>query len=245
MNKGYNVVGMKPSIIWNYPDLVNDRIDADYFRIDYIANSAIAESNKFFQPLSEYAYQPNESLNSYYPFERINYIDIGNVSLFDGSFSYENYLTTEAPSRAKRIIKPRDILVSTVRPNRNAIVIVDKHAPENLICSTGFCVLRANNIKSGYLFAFFKTDYAIKELVRRTTGGMYPAISNEDILEVKLPIPTEDVQQYIGNKIRKAEELREEAKRLRKDVDTLFKKHVKFVNLSQVMRDRFTRIANH
>lgn len=51
-------------------------------------------------------------------------------------------LGADAPSRARQVVQKDDVLVSTVRPNLNAVAIV----PVNLdgeIASTGFCVLRA------------------------------------------------------------------------------------------------------
>ena len=47
----------------------------------------------------------------------------------------------EAPSRARQLVYPGDVLVSTVRPGLNAVAAVPYGLP-NAIASTGFCVLR-------------------------------------------------------------------------------------------------------
>lgn len=46
-----------------------------------------------------------------------------------------------APSRARKAIRAGDVLVSTVRPNLNAVAVVPDHL-DGEIASTGFAVLR-------------------------------------------------------------------------------------------------------
>ena len=82
----------------------------------------------------------------------IEYIDIASVN--SGRLEgYTTYEVTEAPSRARRIIKNNDIIFSTVRPNLKAYYYV-KNCPQNAICSTGFAVLRAKKgINSRFVYS--------------------------------------------------------------------------------------------
>src|SRR3989344_8747637 len=57
-------------------------------------------------------------------------------------YDFKKGLGKEAPSRAKQLVKDKDILISTVRPNLNAVAIVPKEL-DNQICSTGYCIIRA------------------------------------------------------------------------------------------------------
>ena len=50
-------------------------------------------------------------------------------------------LGSEAPSRARQRVRKDDVLVSTVRPNLNAVAKVPKSL-DAATASTGFCVLR-------------------------------------------------------------------------------------------------------
>ena len=100
----------------------------------------------------------DESLSENYSEDfEINYIDIGSVTT--GSINkYENMMYSTAPSRAKRIVKNGDILVSTVRTYLKAI------APISLK-EDNFVSMQAFSLKTKYasLFFFEKTIYKYSE----------------------------------------------------------------------------------
>jgi type I restriction enzyme S subunit len=72
----------------------------------------------------------------------IDYIDIGNVQAGRGIVGSESLRFGTAPSRARRILRADDVLVSTVRTYLRAVASVnDEH--DGAVCSTGFTVLTA------------------------------------------------------------------------------------------------------
>jgi len=78
------------------------------------------------------------------PDEFFNYVDISGIDREEKIVAKVKTLKgMDAPSRARRVIRTGDVLVSTVRPNLNAVVLIPDELG-NQICSTGFCVLRAN-----------------------------------------------------------------------------------------------------
>ncbi|MCI0625397.1 MAG: restriction endonuclease subunit S [Acidobacteria bacterium] len=114
-----------------------------------------------------------------------------------------------APSRARKEIRTGDVLVSTVRPNLNAVTIV----PEDLdgeIASTGLCVLRAdrNHVHPRFLFYRVRCDDFVQFLVDRVTGANYPAVSDRVVKAAPLPLPPLDEQERIVRILDEAEELR-------------------------------------
>ena len=117
--------------------------------------------------------------------------------------------TNEAPSRARQVVKPDDVLVSTVRPALNAVAMVPDRL-SNPIASTGFCVLRARNdlLDSNYLFNFVVSKPFVQILTSRQRGGSYPAVSDEDILSLQVPLPPLSEQQRIVEILQEAEEVR-------------------------------------
>jgi type I restriction enzyme S subunit len=121
--------------------------------------------------------------------------------------------TTEAPSRARQLVKAGDVLVSTVRPNLNGVAVVPD-ALDGAIASTGFCVLRAKSseLDGRYLFHWAKSPKFISDMVRKATGANYPAVSDRIIHESAIPRPPVTEQRRIATILDKAEELR--AKRL-------------------------------
>jgi type I restriction enzyme S subunit len=115
----------------------------------------------------------------------------------------------DAPSRARKEIFEGDVLVSTVRPNLNAVAIV----PSNLngqIASTGFCVLRPNKsvVESKFLFYFTLTPGFIDALTSKVRGAHYPAVSDQDIKAVDLLLPPPSEQHRIVEILDQADELR-------------------------------------
>lgn len=111
-----------------------------------------------------------------------------------------------APSRARRIIKEGDILLSTVRPNLKSFLIFKKPIDfkDDWICSTGFGVLTAkeNQDKDFYFFQIL-SEIGEKQFYSFVAGTNYPAINDRDfkrILFYEAPFPE---QKIIGEKISK------------------------------------------
>ena len=117
----------------------------------------------------------------------IQYIDIGSVSATEGISHIETMLFKDAPSRARRIVKDGDVIVSTVRTYLEAIAPID-NPPENLIVSTGFAVIRPNkNLYKGYAAYCLRAKGFIKEVVARSVGVSYPAINSSDLVNIAVP----------------------------------------------------------
>lgn len=128
----------------------------------------------------------------------INYVEISDVTLARGIKQTHQMTFFEAPSRARRIVRDGDILISTVRTYLRSIVAV-KEASANLIASTGFCVLRPlRGIDSDFLGWVIKSEPFISEVVARSVGVSYPAIKASDLVNIKIPIPDLDTQQRIS-----------------------------------------------
>lgn len=127
------------------------------------------------------------------------YIEIGALNIEDGRIEEVAYIPIEnAPSRAKVIVRANDIIVSTTRPNRGAIVRITKD--ENLfIASTGFSVIREINssVNPDYLYMVLRLGFVLEQLSQRSTGGNYPAITQEELGKVFIPIPSLITQQKI------------------------------------------------
>lgn len=138
------------------------------------------------------------------------YVDI---SAIDRSLkvitSTPEILGVDAPSRARKEIREGDILVSTVRPNLNAIAVVPQHL-DGQIASTGFCVLRPNKsaIVGKYLFYFTTTPPFVGILSGKIRGAHYPAVSDSDVKEIELPLPTVSEQHRIVEILDQADALR-------------------------------------
>ena len=143
------------------------------------------------------------------------YVDISSVDNNKKEITgVTHVLNADAPSRARQFVKSGDILVSTVRPNLNAVALITDLL-NGAVCSTGFAVLRSvdNLVNRNFLFFWIKSSFFIEELSSKAKGANYPAVSFKDVLSVKIPLPPLEEQQYIVEILQQAEELR----RLRQD----------------------------
>ena len=146
-----------------------------------------------------------------------DYVDIGSVTYEDGIISNEKMLFKNAPSRARRIAKEGDTIVSTVRTYLKAIDYINK-SKSNFIYSTGFAILQPNlDIYPKFLFAFVKSDAFTEQVAINSKGMSYPAINSTDLGAQKvLYLPKEEQIQIserleiIEEKIRKTIAIKEQ-----------------------------------
>lgn len=143
------------------------------------------------------------------PTEEFFYVDIAGVDNETKSIvAAKRIVGAAAPSRARKIIHKGDIIVSTVRPNLNAVAVVPA-AFDNQICSTGFSVLRpSDKVLSGYLFAFVRSPTFIAYLVSKTRGANYPAVNDSEVKDVRIPVAPVAEQELIVTLVDEADELR-------------------------------------
>lgn len=115
----------------------------------------------------------------------------------------------EAPSRARQIVRANDVLVSTVRPNLNAVASVSDHF-DGVIASTGFTVLRpqTESLDHRYLHHWVRSKDFVAYLVSRATGASYPAVSDGIVKDARIPLPDIDEQRRIAAIMDKADAIR-------------------------------------
>lgn len=138
------------------------------------------------------------------------YVDIASIDRqlkTIGAFS--ELVGAEAPSRARKVIHANDVLVSTVRPNLNAVAIVPREL-DGQIASTGFCVLRPRPsvLYHKFLFYFAVTPEFVDELSSRVRGAHYPAVSDGDVKKLAIPLPPLSEQRRIVEILDQADALR-------------------------------------
>lgn len=123
---------------------------------------------------------------------KINYIDISSVSVgrVDAVATME---FSQAPGRARRLVRDGDIIWSTVRPNRRSHALLLEVAP-NTVASTGFAALRSRNSDWAWIYEATRTDAFVGFLVGRARGAAYPAVVGADFEDVPLVVPPLDLR---------------------------------------------------
>ncbi|WP_280138547.1 restriction endonuclease subunit S [Methyloceanibacter methanicus] len=138
------------------------------------------------------------------------YIDISSVPHDRKTIAINGEIpTSEAPSRARQIVESGDVLVSTVRPNLNAVAYV----PDELngaTASTGFCVLRPDQkrLAGRYLFHWVQSRKFVADMVKQATGQSYPAVSDKIVKLAQIPLPPLHEQNRIAAILDNADDLR-------------------------------------
>lgn len=116
------------------------------------------------------------------------YIEISDVDGETYSVKAKNVQCSDAPSRARKRVKAGDVLVSTVRPERRTIGVVPLDL-DGAICSTGFAVLRCRDgVAPLVLACLLRHPFCTEQLVKQNSGIAYPAIEEDRILDVALPV---------------------------------------------------------
>ena len=164
------------------------RLDAEYYQSKYFNTlnvlqhlaavplaSMVKPAKRRFKPVADQPFQ---------------YIEISEVNTSTGDMDPISILGKEAPDRAQWVIRKDDVIISTVRPIRNAVAIVTDQE-DGFVCSSGFAVVKAKEIAPEFLFAFLKTKPIIELLDRKTAATMYPAVSWQDVLSLPTLSQTE------------------------------------------------------
>ena len=105
---------------------------------------------------------------------------------------------TDAPSRARRLAREGDILVSTVRPYLRNFARIRK-APNNLVVSTGYAVIRPKDVVDGdFLYQQILSASFVKFLKSRMSGSNYPAVAASDVEAYPMSLPPLAQQRKFG-----------------------------------------------
>ena len=133
----------------------------------------------------------------------IRYIEISNVSLINGVEGWTETKFGEAPSRARRVVRPRDVLISTVRTYLRAIGMVREVSELGFdVASTGFAALRAKSVNSDFLELAITAEYFVSGIEAASVGVSYPGINSSQIMSMRIPVPPLDVQGQISAHVR-------------------------------------------
>lgn len=128
-----------------------------------------------------------------------DYVDIGSVSFELGIHKTEKYTFQNAPSRARKIARLGDIIVSTVRTYLRAIDIINSEEKEKYIYSTGFAILSPlKNILSEFMIYICRSEYFTNQVSIYSTGINYPSINDTALKMIYIVMPPLSEQQSIA-----------------------------------------------
>lgn len=141
-----------------------------------------------------------QSIDKSYKYTLIEYLDTGSIT--EGKIeSFQTYKLSDAPSRAKRLVKNNSIIYSTVRPIQRHYGFI-KNPLENLVVSTGFSVIEAIKKISEPLFIYYflTSNDIVEKLDIIAEGGVsvYPSLKPSDIENLNIHLPSIEEQRGIA-----------------------------------------------
>lgn len=187
------------------------RLDAEFYQEKYRAyETGILLAAQGYTYIKKEFLQIKEKCSR--ELDAYNYVEIGDIDVGAGTATFNAVNTNELPDNAKIMTKQGDLLVSTVRPNRGAVAILED---EGLLVSGAFTVLRENgNYPKEILQVLLRTSMYRDWLLRFNVGTSYPVIKDEYVLNMPIPLFEETVKQSIVSKVKEAASLRSQSEQL-------------------------------
>ena len=141
----------------------------------------------------------------------------------NGFILYQDLTDCVVPERDKKKILCKGDVVLTTYGTGSIGKVAYVNFDTQIIPDYTIAILRTKKtIDSRYLASFLGSIYGKQQIMRRVIGTSgITLVIKPHLIDIQIPIPSPEIQKYIGDKVRKAEELREEAKTLQKEIDIL------------------------
>ncbi|PRX23251.1 type I restriction enzyme S subunit [Orenia metallireducens] len=125
--------------------------------------------------------------------KKYRYIELGSINKNTGKIEevdkLEEYSYENLPSRAKKVVRRGDIIVSKLVENYTVVVVGEEH--DGCVATNAFMIIRPRiDISSDLLAYILKLDDIIKQFQRYGYGATAVRISNSDFKRIRIPIPT-------------------------------------------------------
>lgn len=142
------------------------------------------------------------------------YVELANIDSSIGIIEgYSEISGEEAPSRAKRVLKTNDVIVSSIEGSFKKVALVNKEQ-DGFLASTGFFQFRCKEILPEVLLVIAKSLVSQTQLKKQTAGTILTAVPKDALKNIFIPILPKPTQQKIANLVRQSHEARKKAKEL-------------------------------
>ncbi len=165
---------------------------------NYYKEELLEIENVEFKSLSEILL-PTENIKWKDAKNTYKYIDLTSVSRDDHTIKeVEEIDSNSAPSRAQKILKKDDVIFATTRPTLKRYAMIDD-IYEGQIASTGYCVLRANKkeVLPKWIYFNVASNRFNNYVEGKQEGVAYPSISDSNVKNYNIPIPSLPEQERI------------------------------------------------
>jgi type I restriction enzyme S subunit len=183
------------ALLWGHLE----RWDTFFYRLDFtdLENQLSRLKCMLLGDLLNFISRPWEPHD--FPEGIFRYVEISSVTKENGIIGCRNVRIDNAPSRATTLLRTGDVILATTRPYLGAFAIVTPEF-DGSVCSSGFAVadrLKTDNADKDYVLLFLKSSAGLRQLERRMTGGLYPAIVQTELEQTLVPVPPLELQHEI------------------------------------------------
>lgn len=247
-----SVISRNPSVIYiGAENIDEDRIDGEFYNYKYLENEIkLKKSGIKIKVLNDVIERMNSPIgwqgipsSSYLPHGLgVPLIRVQNVSDLildeESLIGVEESIYDEQPAIQAQA---NDIIITRVGTIGRVCRIPEKI--NRIAMGQNLTRIKLNEtlVESGFMLAYMSSKFCQIQMERYAYGGVQASLTNKNIKQLLVPIPSPEIQKYIGDKVRKAEELREEAKRLKKEAEEIIYK--KLGNI--VLEDEKNYTANY
>ena len=219
------IIENKPDIVWLSETSINDRINSNHYR-SYMTKNELEIKNSGLEVLRikdiVVKIRRGKGLKKDDSGEIPNY-KVRNLTNFGINKDDVDLIThREFVNNKSSHIKIGDVLLAST--GVGSLGKVDLFFDDIKATVDGHITILTTKEEydGGYLKAYLQSRYGQIFIEQNTIGSTgQTELYAKDIGEILVPIPSPEIQKYIGDKVRRAEELREEAITLQKDIDIL------------------------
>lgn len=230
MTNDYTIVSNKPEVLYIDIKKISSRIDCTPFRIDHIKSEEILNKSGLQTiTLGKLITSKNSitggatPLGAIYPKEGIRFIRTQDVGI-----NYINpekcvYISNNDNKKLKRSqLNSGNVILTITGANFGRSAVVNSELLPANISQHSVRMNFKSEIDPYFISTYLNSYYGQSQIFRNTVGATRPAIDYEGIRSILIPIPSFEIQKYIGDKVRKAEKLRNEAMELLKSANRTF-----------------------
>lgn len=199
------------------------RLDSEYYqkkydlieeKISHLETLQISETGK----LNDKNFSPEENAEYKY----IELADIGNQGEISSCTLAKG---SELPTRARRIVRKGDVLVSSIEGSLQSCAIVPAEF-DGALCSTGFYVIEPKTMNAETLLIMLKSENIQLLLKKGCSGTILTNISKEEFLKIRVPVLSSEIQSKIASLVQSSFACRAESRQLLQNAKTLVEQEI-------------------
>ena len=187
----------------------------------------------------------SDILEEDYVEQGVPFIRVQNITEYGFEDSNLVFISEEANKRISRSeCRPGDLVFTKTGRLGTVCVLNNEYSNYNIRGDLAKLQLKSQ-IDPYYVMSYLNSNFGTKITNSYSSGSTRGRILISNIKKIVIPIPSPEIQKYIGDKVRKAEELREEAKRLKKEAETFLYEMIQLKPLNDFDKDMYSFVNSN